>query len=494
MYKVYLDFKSNKDIAHSHFHRKNLMKILLAIFLIAFPIIVSSQDYSPNNFYDVTYRQLDNGMGVILKSRGESKNVVVKLLVNVGFDDFPCGKQQTPHFLEHLLFTGTSKLSEYELERFLETRGGSSNAETGRFTTVYSVDIFNKYLPDALNYLHDIMTDSVITPENIELSRSIINQENGGASSAFKKYLYTKDIGKNSSEKALELLGINCPNIMTPDDVTRQDIIDAYDKYYKPNNMVFVIVGNFDESEALSWIEKLFSHLPSTDLPKRIDKKPQKFIGPVELSGTLSPIIASENGVGVDFILPSLWSDDIYILRLLESYLDDLIYQRLRVETGYAYSPGATLYEEEDLSLMELSADVEKENMGTALELIRQNIESVRDGNIDTEKFEEIKKGLLLSYAQGLETNEDYSNYYIRHERELRDTGKFRNEEELVSNATIDDVKRLAAKYLTESNMIIYRNSPTLTHNQFFLFIAWIIFLIAGVLIYLFIQRHKKTE
>ena len=70
-------------------------------------------------------------MRVVLKPRHNARNLSIQLKVDVGHMNFPCGKRETAHFLEHLLFTGTDQHSESQLDDIIELHGGSWNAETG---------------------------------------------------------------------------------------------------------------------------------------------------------------------------------------------------------------------------------------------------------------------------------------------------------------------------------------------------------------------------
>jgi predicted Zn-dependent peptidase len=94
--------------------------MLVALFLLAslvgLTVDASAAQYIPTGLYDVDYFKLQNGLDVVLKKRTHARNVAVRLVVNVGQRNFPCDKRETPHFLEHLLFMGTSKHNETELK------------------------------------------------------------------------------------------------------------------------------------------------------------------------------------------------------------------------------------------------------------------------------------------------------------------------------------------------------------------------------------------
>ena len=114
---------------------------------------VMAGEYSPPGLYDVEHRVLANGLRVILKPRHGAHTVAFRVVVGVGQHDFACGWQETPHFLEHLLFTGTSRYTEAGLDELIEQHGGDWNAYTYSEDTVYTLDIYGKYALPGLDVL-----------------------------------------------------------------------------------------------------------------------------------------------------------------------------------------------------------------------------------------------------------------------------------------------------------------------------------------------------
>ncbi len=119
---------------------------LLSVFLIG-GVLSSAKShasrYTPEGLYDPAIYTLENGMRVILKSRHGARNVAIRLDVGIGNFDFSCHKQETAHFLEHLLFTGTSQHTETELDELITQHGGEWNAYTYDESTVFEIDIFS---------------------------------------------------------------------------------------------------------------------------------------------------------------------------------------------------------------------------------------------------------------------------------------------------------------------------------------------------------------
>ncbi len=162
---------------------------LLAVLMSLTGRISAGESGSPG-IYDVEHLKLKNGFDVVLKKRTHAHNVAVRLVVGVGMRNFPCDKRGTPHFLEHLLFMGTSKRSEAELKKRIEDHGGYWNGYTSFTETSCHIDIYDKHLPIAIDTLAEMMTDTVITPQTIESARTVIHRERSGIPSRLFQWLY----------------------------------------------------------------------------------------------------------------------------------------------------------------------------------------------------------------------------------------------------------------------------------------------------------------
>ncbi|NES11952.1 insulinase family protein, partial [Pseudomonas laurentiana] len=83
---------------------------------------------------------LPNGLQVILKPGYERDHVSIRLVVGVGFDDFPCDRRELPHLLEHLLFSGIDESGEGGLEERMQALGGEWNAYTSNADTTFVIE------------------------------------------------------------------------------------------------------------------------------------------------------------------------------------------------------------------------------------------------------------------------------------------------------------------------------------------------------------------
>jgi predicted Zn-dependent peptidase len=456
--------------------------IVLTTSCFLFAPEVSAGQYTPEGLYDPEYFTLDNGLDVILKQRDVTHNVAIRLSVNVGQSDFTCGRQELPHFLEHLLFTGTSRHSEIELEALIEEHGGSWNAFTSHERTDYEIDIYSANSLLALDVLYEIITDSQITPENVDLTRDIIHREAGGKPSALRQWLYKRSIGRDASDNAFIKMfpksNVVCSVLQPADTIGREDIVGVLREYYVPNNMLLVIVGEFNRDELVSYIKNNFETLTRKPMGQNRRVIPAYYHkGPSEFTGTLSPLVDSEASVGMAFRTDGSLSADIHSLAVIETFLNTRLYNTLRVEEGLSYSPQSNQLNWNQFGIFLLSADVDIDKMDTALDLMRLEVDTLRNGSTSLSDIENSRKKILLSWVQGFESNSDIADYYVSNHHELKMYGTLIDHESKIEKVTLEDVQKVAARYLVDRQSVIIREQPTLTYTQFYVLIGFLVIL-----------------
>lgn len=449
---------------------RGITKLLSLVLVIIFCYPVWAGEYTPPGLYEVDHYLLPNGLRVVLKERHQARSVSFRVIVNVGMMDYPCGRKETPHFLEHLLFTGTSKHTESELDDLIEEHGGEWNATTSDEDTVYILDIFSKYADLGLNTLFEIISDSQVTQSNVDTSRDIIHRESGGRPSVFRQWLYEQGVGKygafHAYNKILEGTPYACEGLELADNITRDDVLAAYKQFYIPNNMTLVIVGDVDSTMVKARIKETFGTL----LKGEEHHRPVIKLNPVEegllLTSTLSPILGSEAMVGVAYPSVGAMSPDYYAMWFIESYLSGRLYKKIRVEEGKSYAPSANSVNYRDVGAFFASADTDFDAMEEVTTMIQAEIDSLVDTPITTEDFSLARNKLLMGIVKGYESNGGIADYYVDSIGELERHGSLINEEEAINSLSVQGVQRVASKYFSNQPKIDFQNTPAITYNQ----------------------------
>lgn len=450
----------------------------LKVFIIAIifagvvsPVLpATASEYTPDDLYAYQYVRLANGLDVFLKPRSGAHNVSIRMVAHVGTYDFPCGFKETPHFLEHLLFTGTSKHSETQLDALIEDNGGSWNATTGGEKTIYQVDIYDRYAYLALDTFYEILTDSQITPENVERTRGIITREAGGKPSALRRWLYRNGIGVGAQAKADELLwpaSVNCKELETAAQVTRKDILRTKKQFYVPNNMALIVVGNFKPRQMLNHIDRTFGHLKPGLIPKTvIGKAPTP--SRQEVSGTFAPILGTEAHVALFYQTGGYSSQQVYPIILLNELLMQEMFSDLRVKKGLSYGPASDIGFDRNVGVLTLSSDTSLSKVNTVEEAMLNLVKEIRKQGVSAAELSRIRRRVLLTYAQGYEDNSSIASHYASVWRRFEHSGQIVNLEKKLNEVTPGRLTRLLRTTLDPTRVIIAVSRPTLSYHALY--------------------------
>ena len=437
---------------------KALTAALSVLLLVAEPHTVhGAGEFSPPGLYNPEVYRLENGLQVVLRPRVGSRSVAIRAVVELGTAHFPCPKQETPHFLEHLLFTGTTQHSEEELELLISSHGGSWNAATGDRQTVYEIDIFSGHAALGIETLHEILTDTEIADAKVELSREVLQLEAGGAPSAVAILLDRSGIFHSAATRAFNRLMSPYASVCTPpalaSDVSSTEIKAAYRSYYVPANMSLVVVGDFDVDAMRATIQGTFGGMPAAPFVAAPRGQIPPHPGAIALTG-----FGGQASVGFVFRTGGYLSEDHAALWVLESYLRQRLYQVLRVERGLTYTPSISYSPSTEVGLFSISAEVEGENAIETLGLIDAEIDRIRKRDVDLDALEKAREGLLLSYSQGFESNADVADYYVESLFELASHGAFVDEEGMLKSLSLDAILGVGASAFAADKAISIRD------------------------------------
>ncbi len=457
-----------------------------ALVLLSISCNAYGGQYSPAGLYDVEHHVLDNGLRVVLKPRDGAHTVAFRIVVGVGQHDYACGRQEVPHFLEHLLFTGTSRHSEVELREMVKQHGGYWNAYTDAEETVYVLDIYSRYAVFGVDVLYEILSDSLLSAEDVDISRGIIEREAGGRPTAIRQWMYRHGVGRTATGKAMRQIfpesNYICDEYETAAYITRDDILESFNTYYVPGNMTLIVVGAFDVDDMLQAIGASFGSLPATTIPERPFPAPPPPEVFDEVQSTLRPILGSDAEVGMAFRAVGVASDDLYPLFVLQSYLDTRLNDVIRIENGLAYSPTSEHFAMRDYGTFLVYADVDLEAQDRVLNMIRKEIERLQV-LLDVEIVEQVKHNLLLRMIQGYESNSELADFYVTAVFQYETDGGLVDQEARVEQVTVADLRRVARRYLSLGRAGVFRELPTLPYRQFYTGLVVIIVLIGGVLV-----------
>lgn len=233
----------------------------------AWPYELSELEPHPDMFFG----RLDNGFRyILLKNQHPKGRTAVLLNVNAGSLHEEFSENGIAHFLEHMLFNGSTHFQPGELVDFFQDIGMSFGGDTNAYTT-YEDTVYKIILPtsdremlgDGLLVMSDYARGALLEQTEIDRERGVILSEmNERGTASFRSY---KARTRFSFDGTLlpQRFTIGRKNVL--ERVGRQELKRFYDKWYRPENMVLVMVGDFDRAISESLIEERFAAMQGAD-------------------------------------------------------------------------------------------------------------------------------------------------------------------------------------------------------------------------------------
>ena len=201
---------------------------------------------------------LPNGLRVIHAHKA-GQVTHCALAVNAGTRDERKGEEGLAHFIEHVLFKGTAKRKAFHILNRMESVGGEINAYTTKEDTWLTSSQRNRDTERALELLADVAFRSVFPEGELDKERDVVLDEIAGVDDTPGDVIFETFDGHLFGGHAL-----GRPILGTPESVkalTRAQVCNFVDAWYRPTNMVLGVVGNVTWAEILTWSEKHFGQV-----------------------------------------------------------------------------------------------------------------------------------------------------------------------------------------------------------------------------------------
>ena len=264
-----------------------LMGIIVFLFFLLYPPIAKS-DHGNDNIAvtwpsyksdlqsdpSLTRGVLDNGLRYVIKQNSEpERRVAAYLVVLAGSMHESENQQGIAHFLEHMMFNGSTHYPPGTLIDYFQSIGmdfgGDTNAYTGFDQTVYHVILPSgdeKELEFGCNVLADFARGALLLDSEIDRERGVIFSEKRDRDSAeYRNYVSYSDFAFKGTRYPLRW-PIGKEEVLNKAD--HKLLKSFYDSWYRPDKMIVVLVGDFNISKAQQAIEKKFGHLRAGSVPK----------------------------------------------------------------------------------------------------------------------------------------------------------------------------------------------------------------------------------
>ena len=439
------------EIASSQAPRNDVMFCAASDFAVKTPISYTKTEETalPFDLKAHCYK-LSNGQRIVIVPK--EGPTVIKTYVNTGSMNEPDRVRGISHYIEHNLFNGSQGLEEVDFFKTVDKMGASTNASTGLAETNFyiSSNLLNEGdLENEIKIHASMLENPFFKQEKLDKEKGIVNSEinmivsrpeNIGVNKTLKN-LY------NINSSSADLIGGTTNNITN---LTREDVVDYYNKNYYPANMVTVITGDVQPEDTMKLVSKYFS---SERKPPQATVHEQ--LKPIEK--TLREDIISDKATATDIFLGfngpenNNNRDKIYLealARLLTESAASRINSKLKpLNTSASIELEKISTKPADGEAILVSAETTENNSEQVLKNIFEQIHGVRTNPPTDEEMQIIKKSMRKNFGESFEysfaVNDRIGKTMLSNNMDI-----LNNYEQIVNSMTAQDLVNTAQKYL----------------------------------------------
>lgn len=411
-----------------------------------------------------TERTLANGLKVYAMPDPNTANVSVQVWYDVGSKDDPAGRSGFAHLFEHIMFKATKNMPPETLDRLTEDVGGFNNAST------YD-DFTNYYQVVPANHLERLLWAEAERMGSLVVDEAIFKSERDVVKEEYRQRILASPYGKlfglylaqaNFAVHPYGRPGIG--SIENLDAATVADVRAFHAQYYRPDNAILVVAGNFDQAQFDKWVDQYFGPLatPKRPIPRVTAVEPAR-TAPKEYTvyEPNTPLPA----ISISYPQPNSLNPDLAALTVLDAIMSkgesSRLYQSMVYTQQIAAEVFTNLEATRDPGAYTLAAILsDGKSADDGVKSLMAEIAKMRDTAVTAAELDEAKNELVSTTLEGRETAfgkaNELANAAIRF-RDAKYADKLLADIQAVTAADVqrvaktilDDNKRVTIKYLS---------------------------------------------
>jgi predicted Zn-dependent peptidase len=391
---------------------------------------------------------LDNGIVLLLTENPTADIIAARIFIRAG----SCYENQEQAGLAHLLSAvltkGCEGLSSLQIAEQVESIGANLSADTAADYFQLSLKTVTADFVDILTLAAKILRSPTFPEAEVELERRIALQDIRSQ----KEHPFTvafdqlRQVMYQDHPYAMSALG----NESTMSRITRADLLQFHQTYFRPDNLVISIAGRITLDDAVAVVEKVFGDwqppaakpLPTLNLPN-LTVQPQQVIVPQQTQQSI---------VMLGYMATAVNSPDYAALKLLSTYLGNGLSSRLFVELrekrGLAYEVSAFYPTRLFPATFVVYMGTAPENTQVALSGLQTEVDLLYTSPLPEVALQAAKNKILGQYALGKQTNGQLAQIYGWYEilgLGIEFDQKF---QELIANVNAEEAMTVASRYL----------------------------------------------
>lgn len=393
---------------------------------------------------DISRTVLPNGLRVISERMEHVRSVSVGVWIGTGSREETAEESGISHFIEHMLFKGTTNRSAEQIARSVDSIGGGLDAFTSKELVSYNVKVLDEHMPQAFEIISDLVRNPRFDAADIAKEKGVILEELKMEVDN-PEYLIHEIFSSNfwkGHALGRPILG-TAQTIRTFD---RDAVESYYRRHYTPKNILITAAGNLTHKHLVKLATRYFGDLKHKPLA-RTGEKPQAH----------APLVFRNKGsleqvhlfMGVPSVaMPHKDRFACYILNaILGGGMSSRLFQNIREKQGLAYTVFSELTMYRDAGCMMVYAGCSPRSSGKVIDSITHEMREIAAHLVTPEELRRAKDHLKGSFMLGLESTSSRMGNLARQELYFK---RFFSLEEMlagVENVTAEQVRKLAGEF-----------------------------------------------
>jgi len=406
-------------------------------------------------------RTLANGLRVYSTRDASTPNVSVQVWYDVGSKDDPKGRSGFAHLFEHLMFKQTRNLANEQFDRMTEDVGGFNNASTAD-------DFTNYYEVVPANHLERILWAEAERMGNLVVDETVFKSERDVVKEELRMRVLAQPYGKLFyllyPQVSFEVSPYGRPGIGSIEDLdsaTVDDVRAFHAAYYRPDNAVLIVSGNFDQAQLDRWVDRYFGAVkkPARPLPRVKALEPAR---KAPKTWTVYEPNTPLPAVMLSYPFPEAKSADVPALIVADAILtkgeSSRLYQALVYEqqiASAAFSLSEPRQQPGAYAVAAIMAEGKTAEQGE--QALRAELKKLREAPVTAAELAEAKNQLITDALRERETVDGKADAIGRAVITYGDAAKANRLLGELQAVTAADVRRVARKYFADEARAVVR-------------------------------------
>jgi len=395
-----------------------------------------------------------SGLRIVTEEVPSVRSAAVGIWVNVGSRDEAPATAGASHFLEHLLFKGTTSRTALEISSSIESVGGEMNAFTSKEYTCFYARVIDTDLPMAIEVVSDLITSSIVTALDVDAERKVVLEEiamRDDDPSDLVHDLFSDTYYGNTP--------IGRPILGTVDSIngmSRNTVFNYYKKKYLPQDLVVAVAGNIKHKRVVAMVEEALSRdnflnvmaAPVIRPNTPVKNTKQQSVGLMYKKSEQAHMFYGMEGV-------ARADERRFAMGILSAALgggmSSRLFQEIREKRGLAYSVYSYAQQFAGSGLIGFYAGCNPTKAVEVVEIIRSVLGDVADNGMTHEEIERAKGAVRGSLVLSQEDSGSRMSRIGKNEIVYGQVMDFDEILKAIARVSTEDIREIASEFLVKT-------------------------------------------